>query len=89
MVALTATLTSIGAAGIPSAGLLLAASVLSVIGVTDVQSTLIIAFIFPFDRLLDMMRTVTNVSGDLAVACTVAKFEGQLDEEVFRAKSVH
>lgn len=89
MVALTATLTSIGAAGIPSAGLLLAASVLSVIGVTDVQSTLIIAFIFPFDRLLDMMRTVTNVSGDVAVACTVAKFEGELDEEVFRAKSVH
>ncbi|NNC38233.1 MAG: dicarboxylate/amino acid:cation symporter [Acidimicrobiales bacterium] len=89
MVALTATLTSIGAAGIPSAGLLLAASVLSVIGVTDVQSTLIIAFIFPFDRLLDMMRTVTNVSGDVAVACTVAKFEGELDEEVFRAKPVH
>ena len=89
MVALTATLTSIGAAGIPSAGLLLAASVLSVIGVSDVQSTLIIAFIFPFDRLLDMMRTVTNVSGDVAVACTVAKFEGQLDEEVFRAKPVH
>lgn len=88
MVALTATLTSIGAAGIPSAGLLLAAGVLSVIGVTDVQSTLIIAFIYPFDRLLDMMRTATNVTGDVAVACTVAKWEGQLDEEVFKTKSV-
>ncbi len=88
MVALTATLTSIGAAGIPSAGLLLAAGVLSVIGVTDVQSTLIIAFIFPFDRLLDMMRTATNVTGDVAVACTVAKWDDQLDEEVFKAKSV-
>lgn len=89
MIALTAVLTSIGAAGIPSAGLLLAATVLSVIGVTDAQSTLIIAFILPFDRLLDMMRTVTNVTGDLAVACTVAKWEGQLDEDVFKAKSVH
>ena len=89
MVALTATLTSIGAAGIPSAGLLLAAGVLSVIGVTDAQSTLIIAFIYPFDRLLDMMRTVTNVTGDVAVACTVAKWEGELDVEVFKAKSVH
>lgn len=88
MIALTAVLTSIGAAGIPSAGLLLAATVLSVIGVTDEQSTLIIAFILPFDRLLDMMRTVTNVTGDIAVACTVAKWEGQLDEEVFKAKPV-
>ena len=88
MVALTATLTSIGAAGIPSAGLLLAAGVLAVIGVDDTQATLIIAFIFPFDRLLDMMRTVTNVTGDVAVACTVAKWEDQLDEEVFKSKSV-
>ncbi len=83
-VALTATLVSIGAAGIPSAGLLLAATVLSVINVSDQDSLLIIAFIFPFDRLLDMMRTVTNVTGDLAVACTVAKWDGLLDEEIFR-----
>lgn len=89
MVALMATLTSIGAAGIPSAGLLLAAGVLQVIGVTPEQSTLIIAFIFPFDRLLDMMRTATNVTGDIAVACTVAKWEDQLDEETFKKVSVH
>jgi len=48
---------------------------------------LIIAFIFPFDRLLDMMRTVTNVTGDAAVASAVAKWEGELDEDVFRTKS--
>ncbi|MDG2183087.1 MAG: dicarboxylate/amino acid:cation symporter [Mariniblastus sp.] len=84
MVAMTATLVSIGAAGIPSAGLLLAATVLSVIGISSEQSLLIIAFIFPFDRLLDMMRTLTNVSGDIAVACTVAKWEGELNEDVFR-----
>lgn len=87
MVAITATLASIGAAGIPSAGLLLAATVLAVIGVKDQQAVLIIAFIFPFDRLLDMMRTVTNVTGDIAVACTVAKWEGELDENVFRTEA--
>ena len=83
-VALTATLVSIGAAGIPSAGLLLAATVLAVIGVDDKDALLVIAFIFPFDRLLDMMRTVTNVTGDLAVACTVAKWDGMLDEDTYR-----
>jgi len=88
MIALTATLTSIGAAGIPSASLFLAFTVLGVFGVTLDQYTLIVAFILPFDRLLDMMRTVTNVSGDIAVATTVAKWEGQLDEEVFRTESV-
>ena len=86
-VALTATLVSIGAAGIPSAGWLLAATVLNVIGVNNEESLLVIAFIFPFDRLLDMMRTVTNVTGDVAVACTVAKWEGALDEKVFRSEA--
>ncbi len=84
MVALTATLVSVGAAGIPSAGLLLAATVLNVVGVDNDEAVLVIAFIFPFDRLLDMMRTVTNVTGDMAVACTVAKWEGALDEDHFR-----
>lgn len=88
MIALMATLTSIGTAGIPSASLFLAFAVLSAIGVTEAQYFLVVAFILPFDRLLDMMRTVTNVSGDLAVACAVAKWEGQLDEESFRAKPV-
>jgi len=87
MVALTATLVSIGAAGIPSAGLLLAATVLEVIGIGPDDALLVIAFIFPFDRLLDMMRTVTNVTGDIAVACTVAKWEGALDEDVFRTEA--
>ena len=88
MVALTATLVSVGAAGIPSAGLLLAATVLNVIGIKESDALLVIAFIYPFDRLLDMMRTVTNVTGDVAVACTVAKWEGALDEETFRAAPV-
>lgn len=86
-VALTATVVSIGAAGIPSASLLLAAAVLSEVGVTPEQTLMVIAFIFPFDRLLDMMRTLTNVTGDLAVACAVGKWEGMLNEQVFQAKT--
>ncbi len=85
MVMLTATLVSIGTAGIPSVSLFLAATTLSVIGATPEQTVMVIAVLFPFDRLLDMMRTVTNVTGDSAVAVAVAKWEGELDEESFRA----
>lgn len=85
LIALMATLVSIGAAGIPSAGLILAGAALSQVGISDAQAALIIGFILPFDRLLDMMRTLTNVTGDAAVATAVAKWEGELDEAVFRA----
>ncbi|WP_306252670.1 dicarboxylate/amino acid:cation symporter [Parvularcula sp. IMCC14364] len=85
-IAVTAVVVSIGAAGIPSASLFLAFTVLSVFGVTEEQAVLIIAFIFPFDRLLDMMRTLTNVTGDAAVATAVGKWEGALDEDIFRGK---
>ncbi len=85
LIALMATLVSIGAAGIPSAGLFLSGLALSQVGIPEEQAFLIIGFILPFDRLLDMMRTLTNVSGDAAVATAVAKWEGELDEVVFRA----
>jgi Na+/H+-dicarboxylate symporter len=85
-IAIMATLVSIGTAGIPSVSLFLAATTLSVVGVSPDQTVLIIALLFPFDRILDMMRTVTNITGDLAVATVVAKWEGELDEEVFRAR---
>jgi Na+/H+-dicarboxylate symporter len=88
MVMLTATLVSIGTAGIPSVSLFLAATTLSVIGATPEQTVVVIAVLFPFDRLLDMMRTVTNITGDAAVAVVVAKSEGELDEDIFRAKAV-
>ena len=86
-IAVTAVAASIGAAGIPSASLFLAAAVLATFGVTEEQAVLVIALIFPFDRLLDMMRTVTNVTGDAAVATTVAKWQGELDEAVFRGEA--
>ena len=85
MVMLTATLVSIGTAGIPSVSLFLAFITLDVVGVRGDQAVLLIALVFPFDRILDMMRTATNVTGDAAVATAVAKWEGELDEEVFRS----
>ncbi|MGE6697692.1 dicarboxylate/amino acid:cation symporter [Hyphomonas sp. NPDC076900] len=79
------TLVSIGTAGVPSVSLLLATTTLSIVGASPEQIVLIIAVLFPFDRILDMMRTVTNITGDLAVSTAVAKWEGDLDEEVFKA----
>ncbi|MBI1365512.1 MAG: cation:dicarboxylase symporter family transporter [Alphaproteobacteria bacterium] len=86
LIALTAALVSIGTAGVPSASLFLLSIVLQVFNVSPEHTALVIGFIFPFDRLLDMMRTVTNVTGDSAVAVTVAKWEGEIDEEVYRAR---
>ncbi|MGF1454236.1 MAG: dicarboxylate/amino acid:cation symporter [Alphaproteobacteria bacterium] len=85
VIALTTILVSIGSASVPSASLFLLAAVLGGIGISAEQTAIIVGFILPFDRILDMMRTAVNVTGDLAVATTVAKLEGELDEEVFRA----
>lgn len=86
LIALTCALVSIGTAGVPSASLFLLAIVLEVFDVSPEHVAIVIGFIFPFDRILDMMRTVTNVSGDTAVATAVAKWEGELDEDVFRSR---
>lgn len=84
MIAITAAVVSIGAAGIPSASLFLLATVLSTFGATPEQIALVVGFILPVDRIMDMARTVVNVTGDAAVATTVAKWEGELDEDTFR-----
>ncbi len=89
LIALTAALASVGSAGIPSASLFLLGIVLDVFGVAPAQTAIIVGFIYPFDRLLDMMRTVVNVTGDAAVATAVAKWEGELDEDAFRSKVPH
>lgn len=88
IIGLTTTLVSIGAAGVPSASLFLLAAVLESIGMTPDQTAIVVGFLLPFDRILDMMRTATNVSGDLCVATVVAKTEGELDESSFRAAPV-
>ena len=73
-IVLTATLASIGAAAVPGAGMVMLVIVLSAIGI-DPEG---IALIFAVDRILDMMRTVVNVTGDATVATVVASTEGEL-----------
>jgi len=85
IIGLTTPLVSIGTASVPSASLFLLAAVLTSIGISAEQTAIIVGFILPFDRVLDMMRTVVNVTGDLAVATVVAKSEGELDEETYNA----
>ena len=79
MVVLTATLASIGTAAVPGVGLITLALVLDQAGL-PLEG---IALIIGVDRLLDMMRTVVNITGDGMVSTTVAASEGQLDREVF------
>ena len=73
-IVLTATLASIGAAAVPGAGMVMLVIVLGSIGVPTEG----LALIFGVDRLLDMLRTVVNVTGDATVATVVASSEGQL-----------
>ena len=88
MVIATTTLVAIGTAPVPSASLFILAAVLSVIGISAEQTALIVGFILPFDRPLDMMRTVPNCTSDLAVAVVVARSEGELDEASYLARPV-
>ena len=75
MISITATLGAVGAAGIPGAGLIMMALVFGTVGV-PLET---IAFVAGVDRIMDMMRTVTNVSGDATVATVVAHMTGELD----------
>ena len=73
-IVLTATLASIGTAAVPGAGVIMLVIILESIGVPSAG----LALILGVDRLLDMCRTVTNVTGDCTVAVVVAASEGQL-----------
>lgn len=79
MVVLTATLASVGTAGVPGVGLITLAMVLQQVNL-PVEG---IALIIGVDRLLDMIRTAVNVTGDSMVTLTVAKSEGLWDEATF------
>ncbi|QCK13325.1 dicarboxylate/amino acid:cation symporter [Mangrovivirga cuniculi] len=74
-IVLTATLASIGSAAVPSAGLVMMIIVLNSVGLNPAW----VAIIFPVDRILDMFRTVVNVTGDATVATLVASSEGPLE----------
>ncbi|WMO13323.1 dicarboxylate/amino acid:cation symporter [Pseudoalteromonas piscicida] len=79
MVILTATLASVGTAGVPGVGLIMLAMVLNQVGL-PVEG---IALIIGVDRLLDMTRTAVNITGDCMVTCVVAKSENEFDSDVF------
>ncbi len=74
-----AVLASIGTAGVPGVGLIMLAMVFNQVGL-PVEG---IALIMGVDRLLDMMRTAVNVTGDAAITTIVAKSEGSLNEAIF------
>ncbi|MCT4642175.1 MAG: dicarboxylate/amino acid:cation symporter [Bacteriovoracaceae bacterium] len=71
----TATLASIGTAAVPSAGLVMMIIVLQSVGLNPAW----IAIVFPVDRILDMCRTVVNVTGDATVSTIIAKSENELN----------
>ncbi|GJM14580.1 MAG: dicarboxylate:amino acid:cation symporter DAACS family protein [Pseudohongiella sp.] len=83
LIAGATTLVSVGTAGVPGASLFLMSAVMDTIGMTPAQIGVVIGFILPFDRPLDMLRTSVNVTGDLAVATAVANWEGEFDKEIF------
>ena len=78
-VVLTATLASIGTAAVPGVGLVMLVMVLNQVGL-PVEG---IGLIIGVDRLLDMVRTATNVTGDAMVTTVVANSEGYIDKETF------
>ncbi len=82
-VVLTATLASIGTAGVPGAGTIMLSMVLQSIGL-PLEG---IGLIMGIDRLVDMGRTTINITGDAACTVIIAKKEGELDEEVFNSDS--
>jgi Na+/H+-dicarboxylate symporter len=85
LIVLTATLAALGSAPVPSASLFMLATVLSAIGIDGDRTALLVGFILPFDRLLDMIRTVPNATSNMTVATTVARFENEIDYDRFKA----
>ncbi len=75
LIIMTATVASIGTAGIPSAGIIMLSLILTELGIPLEGITLLLGV----DRLLDMMRTSVNVSGDTCISCVVAKSEKLID----------
>src|SRR5690554_2522674 len=77
IIVVTATLASIGAAPVPSAGLVMLIIIMESVGLNPAW----IAIIFPVDRILDMVRTVVNVTGDAVVCTIVANGENMIEYE--------
>ncbi len=80
-IVITATIASVGTAGIPSAGIIMLTVIFTQIGIPLEGITLLLGV----DRLLDMMRTSVNVSGDLCISCVIASSENKINEKVFNS----
>lgn len=78
----TATLASIGTAGVPSVGLITLSMVFASVGL-PVEA---IAMIMGIDRILDMARTMVNITGDAMCTVIVANQDGALNRDVFNSK---
>lgn len=83
-VILTATLASIGTAGVPGVGLITLSMVFTSVGL-PVEG---IGLIMGIDRILDMTRTAVNVTGDAVCTTIIAQQEGEFDEDIFNSNSV-
>ncbi len=82
-IVLTATLAAVGTAGVPGAGLVMLVVVLEAVGIPAAG----IALIMAPERILDMLRTMVNVTGDASVSVVVASTENALDEEFAKKHS--
>jgi Na+/H+-dicarboxylate symporter len=82
MLVLTCTLGSIGAAGIPAGAIIFMSMVLTSVGL-PIEG---IGIILGVDRILDMVRTTINITGDSAITLIVDKSEGALDEKLYYKK---
>lgn len=85
VIAGTTTIVAMGVAPVPSGSLFVLAAVLHAIGITPAQTAIVVGFILPFDRILDMIRTVPNVTSDLSIATAVARWEGEMDVAVYKS----
>ncbi len=81
MIILTATLASVGTAGIPGAGLIMLSLVLTSVGL-PIEGVALIAGI---DRILDMARTTVNVAGDLMTATLIGRSENEIDSDIYNS----
>lgn len=84
---LTGALAAFGTAPVPSASLFMLAAMLGAVGVGAEQTALVVGLVLPFDRLLDMTRTVPSASANLTVATLVARAEDGLDEARYRGQT--
>jgi len=85
LLGITTVTVAMGTAPIPSSSLFLLVAVLSGVGISPEQTALLVGFILPFDRPLDMIRTIPNVTSDMSVATTVARWENEIDVDVYLA----